>query len=947
MNPHFARSFWKSGCTLVLTLALGVGWLGATSWDEDLKAARADVAAIADPQARRPAAESAWMNLALHHPMEADWILQDIGRDAANLTDPALCGPVEKRLLTAAGVASAADLTDWRSYFGPREIRRRDRLGAVISRWGNLAFTESHTCDTSFIGYTEGLSDARAERFFKSGTRLSVLEFKSGSTLAKARRLIEDPHGMLRDVDVSWDRKRLLFAWKKSDRLDDYHLYEYDLAEKSPRQLTFGLGRADYEPIYLPDGEIIFTSTRPEQSVPCWWTEISNLYRMDANGRGIRRLAIDQVHALYPQLLADGRLTYTRWDYNDRGQNFPHPLFVMRPDGRDQRAYYGGNSWFPNSLLHARGIPGSHQVMSIAAGHHTRQHGKLVVIDPMEGRDEGMGMRFIAPVRDVPYERVDRAMQGGDQFRYPYPISERELFVSYRPDWGASRFGLYWMNDAGDRELLYSGPDLEVARMVPLGHRPEVASLADGIDASKSTGTYYVHDVYQGTGLEGIPRGEAKTIRVVRLNYRAAGVGMTHNAGEGGGSINSSPVGLSNTSWDVKEILGDADIHPDGSALFEVPAMESVYLQVLNAQGRVIQTTRSWDTLRPGETKGCAGCHDKSNGNFHPYRPEQTDAWRHGVQKLRPFHGNTRGFSFPKEIQPILDAKCISCHDGSNPAAVDLRSLPERDGGLTKRVWTRSYVNLLGAKLDVHKNHVTVPHEGVVRWISKMSKPTEIPPYHAGAARSPLIRLLDEGHHGVTLTAEENDKLSAWIDLLVPFCGDYREGNAWSGREMSYYGYYETKRAWQKEEEMRETAAREAASQGRPWPPSQPPHDYMSAAFRDVLQSLPLIRRDDGAMVLPDHLPALIDRIAFESNGSAVQIEVRDLADQRLIATLQLSSSSATSIHRFAEPLRTDRIAITTPGSNAPLTIARAQGLSVSEIPAVQGFHPFLEKHLR
>ncbi len=108
--------------------------------------------------------------------------------------------------------------------------------------------------------------------------------------------------------------------------------------------------------------------------------------------------------------------------------------------------------------------------------------------------------------------------------------------------------------------------------------------------------------------LEGIKRGQAKWIRVVRLDYRAAGVGKTYNRGEDGGSINSSPVGISNTTWDVKEILDDAIIHEDGSAMFKVPAMQSIYLQVIDERGRVIQTTRTWDTLRPGETKGCAGC---------------------------------------------------------------------------------------------------------------------------------------------------------------------------------------------------------------------------------------------------------------------------------------------------------------------------------------------------
>jgi hypothetical protein len=147
--------------------------------------------------------------------------------------------------------------------------------------------------------------------------------------------------------------------------------------------------------------------------------------------------------------------------------------------------------------------------------------------------------------------------------------------VSYRPDWGIRKdtnsqqdendFALYWMNDDGGREYLHGDPTLGIQRPVALGHKPSQPIIPDTVDYKKSTGTLYVHDVYQGVGLQGVPRGEAKKLRVVRLNYRAAGVGQTHNGGEGGGSINSSPVSIGNGSWDIKEIIGDADIHEDGS----------------------------------------------------------------------------------------------------------------------------------------------------------------------------------------------------------------------------------------------------------------------------------------------------------------------------------------------------------------------------------------------
>jgi hypothetical protein len=894
------------------------------------------------------AAAGAWQAFARDHPVAADWAAQDLGGRAGDLV------VAERAAAAVAALADAAELGTadrgdegrlWQAYLAKRTARRAARLSELADTRSPVVFTEAHTFEMSFIGYTEGLSDARAERFFRPGTRLTRLDFPAGSTFAEPRVLIDDPHGMMRDADVSFDGKRVLFAWKKSDRLDDYHLYEHDLTTNSTRQITRGLGRADYEPVYLPDGDIVFASTRPEQSVPCWWTEISNLYRADAQGNGLRRLAIDQVHTLYPQLMSDGRLTYTRWDYSDRGQNFSHPLFSMRPDGRDQRAFYGANSWFPNSLLHARGIPGSHEVVAVASGHHTRQQGKLVIIDNRQGRDEGKGMRFIAPVRDVPYERVDRAMQQGDQFRYPYPLGGGTFLASFRPEHGVPGFGLYWIHEDGSRELLHRAHDLETGRPVPAGRRPAVAKLAEEIDFDSKTALYHVHDVYQGTGLAGVKRGEARWIRVVRLEYRAAGVGKTHNRGEDGGSLNSSPVGIANTSWDVKEILGDADIHADGSALFEVPAMQSIYLQVIDARGRVIQTTRSWDTLRPGETKGCAGCHDKTDGNHHPFHDETTLAWKHGPQKLlHPFEGRPRGFSFPQMIQPILDAKCVSCHDGTDDV-MDLRGT-SADGGdnLNKRAWSVSYLNLLEARKDARDGNWTgEPDKGLVRWIQKQSRPTEIPPRHSGAARSPLIELLENGHYEVELDDREWFKLAAWIDLLVPFSGDYREGGAWSGRDHAFYTYYETKRARHREEEERSVRDWLKRHGGGNTDDAPGP---LTARYRVAIEDAALAASGDGSRNLsPAHPQVMTDRLSLRSEDD-VEVIIHGTVAGKVLASTRLSGGAVTDLP-LAMPTRSDRLRIETKPPGAPVRITGIHGVTPGEIPTVDGFHPFLGKELR
>ena len=105
---------------------------------------------------------------------------------------------------------------------------------------------------------------------------------------------------------------------------------------RSIRQLTFGLGVADYEgclsarwrdPVQLDplraDRRLLVD--RGQQPLPL------------RPGRPlIRRLTFDQVHDNYPTVTEDGRILYTRWEYNDRGQVYPQPLLQMNPDGTNQ-----------------------------------------------------------------------------------------------------------------------------------------------------------------------------------------------------------------------------------------------------------------------------------------------------------------------------------------------------------------------------------------------------------------------------------------------------------------------------------------------------------------------------------------------------------------------------------------------------------------------------------
>jgi hypothetical protein len=773
-----------------------------------------------------------------------DWILQDHGKDPS----PAFVGsggaaieiemvgrvlndlgpaakPFRETLdqLTEAGVPGSdkgwADL-----YAAACEHRRKVRLQHLIQKFPKIIFTKHYNLGGSHYAYTEGQSDAQAERHFQPGSALCLLELDaSGATV---RTLIEDPKGVIRDPDVSYDGKRVLFAWKKSGRDDDYHLYELSTETGEVRQLTFGLGVADYEPVYLPSGDILFNSTRCVQIVDCWWTEVSNLYTCDKDGKYLRRLSFDQVHTNYPQVLDDGRIIYTRWDYNDRGQIYPQPLFQMNADGTGQTEFYGNNSWFPTTIMHARGIPGTQKVVGIMSGHHCIQKGKLGIVDPSRGTQEATGVQLIAPVRETKPERIDAYGQDGDQFQYPYPVTETEFVLAFCPEVGEAKrgrgpFGIYLMDVDGRRELLACDPKISCNQPVPLAPRPLPPRRPSGVDYRKDTGVYYVKDVYVGPGLKGIERGTVKTLRVVALEFRAAGIGENGSGGPAGAALSSTPPAVRNATWDVKRVLGTTPVHADGSAMFTVPARTPVYFQLLDSKNRVVQSMRSWSTLQPGETFSCIGCHEGKN-ETPPAGGGITMAVRQGPRTLDPFYGPPRGFSFPNQIQPILDKHCTRCHHDRSAApnetvktkakagplgkdlkpvlpAEDQRPSPAADPGAkkafslldtrtldrgSKRMWSDSYLALTRSGN---------PNK-IVNWLNVQSIPPMLPPYFAGSAKSELIAMLEKGHYEARLNQEEMDKIACWIDLLVPFCGDYTEANAWDENERKKYAHFLEKR---------------------------------------------------------------------------------------------------------------------------------------------------------
>ena len=96
----------------------------------------------------------------------------------------------------------------------PAEELRAQRLKKLSETTPVIAFVKRHLVHPSFYAYTEGQSDAQRERHFRPGSKLCLLKVHDRE--CSVEDLIDDPTGVIRDIDVSYDGKRILFAWKKS-----------------------------------------------------------------------------------------------------------------------------------------------------------------------------------------------------------------------------------------------------------------------------------------------------------------------------------------------------------------------------------------------------------------------------------------------------------------------------------------------------------------------------------------------------------------------------------------------------------------------------------------------------------------------------------------------------------------------------------------------------------
>ncbi len=586
---------------------------------------------------------------------------------------------------------------------------------------------------------------------------IALLDWREGTFMTLFR---PEKGEFVGDVDLHFDATRLLFSMPGTN--GRWQVHELHLANPSPKELPLIAAKDvdNYDACYLPSGNIIFGSTAPFVGVPCvrGGSHVSNLYLLEQTSGAIRRLTFDQDHDWCPTVLNSGRVLYLRWEYSDIPHYVSRILFHMNPDGTEQMEYYGSNSYWPNAMFYARPIPHHpSRFVAVVGGHHDDPRmGELVLFDSARGRHEADGALQRIPGHGKPVEPIildGLVRRSWPKFLHPWPLSAKYFLVSARPS-SRAHWGIYLVDVFDNMTLIKETLEHALLEPVPLRAVQPPPVVPDKVQLGAKDATIYCADIYTGDGLKGVPRGTVKQLRVITYHFAYRGMG---------GQVDR--VGLDGP-WDIKRVLGTVPVEPDGSFLFRAPANTPIAVQPLDAEGKAVQLMRSWMTAMPGEVLSCVGCHEKQNT---PPPAEQTAAVQREPSRIAPWYGPTRGFSFEREVQPVLDGHCVRCHDGGK----------REDGKILPNFTTQPAEHPPGPANSYRSGTRFSPSylalRRHVRSATIESDMHLLPPYEFHADTARVVRMLRRGHQGVKLAPEAWDRLVTWIDLNTPYHGTWHE----------------------------------------------------------------------------------------------------------------------------------------------------------------------------
>ncbi|MDO4585761.1 MAG: hypothetical protein Q4C95_00530 [Planctomycetia bacterium] len=628
----------------------------------------------------------------------------------------------------------------------------------------------------------------------QSGSSLKLWYPKTG----KVNLLLDVPKGIVRDPCIHFDGQRILVSLRW-DINDDFHIYELDLSKydsstgplkrEDLTQLTYGPGLSDIDPQYLPDGRIVFSSSREPKYCMCNRHIMMNLHTMNGDGSNILQIGHSTLYEGHSSLLPDGRILYYRWEYVDRNFSDAEGVWTVNPDGTNHALFWGNNTESPAATVDPHVLPSSSsEFVCTMTACHISPWGAIGVIDRQRGLDGKEPVVQVWPqeawdlIGTYTGSSYDNLINLHQFFEDPYPLDEDHFLAAgtipketQLPSGDGETdqpgtTGIWLLTMDGKMHLLHTDP-IGCFDPMPLMTTEKPPIIIDRVDLTKETGSFYVTDVNEGFGMADVPHGMAKYLRIIESPEKRF---WTYPSWWGVNALGAQQAPAMN--WDDfgnKRILGIVPIEEDGSVYFTLPSDRFVYFQLLDENKEMIQSMRSGVIVRPGETNGCYGCHEDRLET--PVSTQVTQAMLKAPQEMQlEFDREPFLFSYTAEIQPILDRYCVVCHDW-----------PSEDSPPLERQAAEKVVLCGDLNPIFNCSYWEIRRKKLVHAIGSACA-EKLKPLVWGARNSKLLDIMKNGHDQGGPIDQARDKLgigqvdqsaremtAAWIDLNAPYYPDF------------------------------------------------------------------------------------------------------------------------------------------------------------------------------
>lgn len=404
----------------------------------------------------------------------------------------------------------------------------------------------------------------------KTGRKLVVL------SPAGLRVLVDAGQGVLGSPAVTYDGKWVWFSMAaEGDAF--FRIYRVPAAGGEPVRITDGPFH-DLDPAELPDGRIVFSSTRIGTFEEYHAAPSRALFVMETDGSGIEPITHTPIFDNEPKVQADGRIAFIRSDNFFSRAKVETQIHAFMPDGTAGQTEFGadvGADYGKRLRLLGYGSPAPMPCGRMAVISNTGNF----IGDP--GGDSSAFQKLPDGLGDVA------------------PLPDGRLLATLMGEGKDKRSRVLAVIDPGDMSVVnIHESDTPLHSPVYLGARPRPPVLARTVRAAdvgkpEATGFLYAQNVR----ITRKTKADWDQIRAIRV-------------------LKSRAMSTRSSHWDFvhqgKEVfeLGTVPIAADGSIFVEVPADVPLALQAVDAEGRSELNEMTWTYVRPGEMRSCVGCHD-------------------------------------------------------------------------------------------------------------------------------------------------------------------------------------------------------------------------------------------------------------------------------------------------------------------------------------------------